>query len=92
MSSRPNSPPNKPPREPRKLQAFWARVTEGLQLQELWGQFKSEARESYQLYSKDVDWEAVQKERSKFKRALRSVWAMFQAMLMKLSPRGESFC
>jgi len=86
MSSRPHSPPNKPPRGPRKLQAFWARVTEGLQIQELWGQFKSEAREGYQLYSKDVDWEAVQKERSKFKRVLRSIWAMFQAMLMKLTP------
>lgn len=86
MNSTLHSPPNRPPREPGKLRAFWARVTEGLQIQELWGQFKSEARESYQLYSKDVDWEAVQEERSKFKRALRSVWAMFQAMLMKLSP------
>ena len=53
--------------------AIWARVTDGLQVQELWGQFKSEARESYQLYSKDVDWEAVKQEPSKFKRWWRSV-------------------
>ncbi len=86
MGAPANSPPRTLPRKPRRLRAFWTRVTEGFQIQELWGQFKSEAREGYQLYSKDVDWEAVQKERSKFKRALRSVWAMFQAMLMKLSP------
>lgn len=62
------------------------RVTEGLQVQELWGQFKSEARESYDLYSKDVDWEALKQERSRFKRAMHSGWAIFQAMLMKLTP------
>ncbi len=82
----PNSPPNRPPREPRKVRAFWERVTEGLQLQDLWGQFKSDAREGYQLYSKDVDWETVHKERSKFKRSFRAIWAVFQAMLMKLTP------
>ncbi len=79
-------PPPPPPRKPRAIPAFWGRVTEGLQVQELWGQFKSEARESYSLYSKDVDWEALKKEPSKFKRMLRSAWAIFLAMLMKLSP------
>ncbi len=79
-------PPPPPPRKQRWLKAFWARVTEGLQVQELWGQFKSEARESYDLYSKDVDWEALKQERSRFKRAMHSGWAIFQAMLMKLTP------
>jgi phosphoserine phosphatase RsbU/P len=79
-------PPPPPPRQQRGLKAFWARVTEGLQVQELWGQFKSEARESYDLYSKDVDWDAVKQERSRFKRWLHGTWAIFQAMLMKLSP------
>jgi phosphoserine phosphatase RsbU/P len=69
-----------------RVRSFWERVTEGFQLNELWGQFSSEARESYGLYSKDVDWEAIGREKSKFKRVLRSGWALFQAMLMKLSP------
>jgi sigma-B regulation protein RsbU (phosphoserine phosphatase) len=70
----------------QRLRAFWARLTEGFQLEQLWGQFKSEAQAGYVLYSKDVDWEAIGKEKSRFKRILRSAWALFQAMLMKLSP------
>jgi sigma-B regulation protein RsbU (phosphoserine phosphatase) len=79
-------PPPPPPRKQRGLKVFWVRVTEGLQVQELWGQFKSEARESYDLYSKDVDWEQLKQERSRFKRTMHSGWAIFQAMLMKLTP------
>lgn len=37
-----------------KVQRFWRRVTEGLELSQLWSQFESEARASYRLYSKDV--------------------------------------
>ena len=70
----------------QRIRSFWERVTEGFQLNELWGQFKSEARAGYGLYSKDVDWETIGREKSKFKRFLRSAWALFQAMLMKLSP------
>jgi phosphoserine phosphatase RsbU/P len=70
----------------QRVRGFWERVTEGFQLHELWGQFKSEAREGYGLYSRDVDWETIGREKSKFKRVLRSGWALFQAMLMKLSP------
>jgi sigma-B regulation protein RsbU (phosphoserine phosphatase) len=69
-----------------RLRAFWARLTEGFQLEQLWGQFKSEARAGYVLYSKDVDWEVIAREKSKFKRLLLSGWALFQALLMKLSP------
>ena len=36
------------------LQRFWRRVTEGLEISQLWSQFESEARASYRLYSKDV--------------------------------------
>ncbi len=70
----------------RRVGAFWGRVTEGLELQQLWGQFMSEAKASYGLYSKDVDWEAIGHERSRFKRVMRSIWGVFLAMLMKLSP------
>jgi len=37
-----------------RLQNFWRRVTEGLEVSQLWSQFESEARASYRLYSKDV--------------------------------------
>lgn len=70
----------------RRIRSFWSRVTEGLEIEQLWGQFKSEARETYGLYSKDVDWEAIGKERKWWKRPLLAAWALFQAMLMKLSP------
>jgi sigma-B regulation protein RsbU (phosphoserine phosphatase) len=75
----------RPPR-PRRIRAFWERVTEGLKLQELWGQFISETKTSYQLYSADVDWEEVGRGRTRLRRFIRSVWAVFVAMLMKLSP------
>jgi serine phosphatase RsbU (regulator of sigma subunit) len=65
---------------------FWARVTEGLKVSQLWGQFKSEATATYGFYSKDVDREAIDQEKSKFKRFWRTAWGLFLAMLMKLSP------
>ena len=34
---------------------FWQRVTEGMQLNELWTQFRKDAHSSYRLYSGDVD-------------------------------------
>lgn len=37
-----------------RLRRFWSRVTEGLEVSQLWSQFESEARASYRLYSKDV--------------------------------------
>jgi phosphoserine phosphatase RsbU/P len=69
-----------------RLRDFWARVTEGLKISQLWGQFKSEATATYGFYSKDVDREAIDQEKSKFKRFWRTAWGLFLAMLMKLSP------
>jgi phosphoserine phosphatase RsbU/P len=68
------------------LRDFWARVTEGLKVSQLWGQFKSEATATYGFYSKDVDRDAIDREKSKFKRFWRIAWGLFLAMLMKLSP------
>lgn len=70
----------------RGFRAFWQRLTEGLELQQLWGQFVSETRQSYDLYSKDVDWDAIKLEKGRLRRFCRGAWALFQAMLMKLSP------
>jgi serine phosphatase RsbU (regulator of sigma subunit) len=53
-----SSPPAGQPAQPVpfgvRLQNFWRRVTEGLEVSQLWSQFESEARASYRLYSKDV--------------------------------------
>src|SRR5271166_6873399 len=38
-----------------RLEKFWQRVTDGMRLNELWKQFRAEARSSYQLYSREVD-------------------------------------
>ena len=70
----------------RRVRDFWARVTEGLMISQLWGQFKSEATATYGFYSRDVDREDIDREKSKFKRFWRLAWGLFLAILMKLSP------
>jgi sigma-B regulation protein RsbU (phosphoserine phosphatase) len=69
----------------KSLRSFWRRVTEGIELQDLWSQFRSEARSSYGLYSRDVDWEGIE-QGEKWNRPFRIAWALFSTMLMKLSP------
>lgn len=68
-----------------RVSEFWTQVTSGLALDQLWQQFRSEASESYGLYSRDVDWGAI-KQSTGIWRFFRSAWALFQVMLMKLSP------
>jgi phosphoserine phosphatase RsbU/P len=38
-----------------QAERFWQRVTEGLELSQLWSQFRRDAESSYRLYSKEVD-------------------------------------
>jgi len=64
---------------------FWQRVTDGVEISELWTQFQAEARTSYGLYSREVDWDAVEKSKT-WQRPFRAAGALFWAMLMKLSP------
>ena len=73
-----------------KLDAFWQRVTEGIEIQVLWTQFVAEARASYSLYSREVDWDALARE-SHARRILKTASALFWAMLMKLSPARRVF-
>jgi len=86
MASTPNAVSEQRVGAVRRIRNFWERVTEGLAVGQLWGQFKAEAQASYGLYSRDVDWEEIRKERKSWKRPFRAGWALFQAMLMKLSP------
>ncbi|HEX2331381.1 MAG TPA: PP2C family protein-serine/threonine phosphatase [Candidatus Angelobacter sp.] len=80
-----------PPKVPRpdsagrRVQRYWERLTEGANLDQLWKQFSADARQSYALYSREVDWESIQA-KSRWKRALHASGAVFQSMLMKLSP------
>ena len=46
--------PRQRPSEGRAKQ-FWQRVTEGMELNQLWSQFRKDAHSSYRLYSQDVD-------------------------------------
>ena len=68
-----------------RVQNFWQRVTEGLQVSQLWSQFESEARASYRLYSKDVEAKtpAGLTDRG---RHLHIIKEFFWAVFEKLSP------
>src|SRR5580704_10299801 len=67
------------------LKNFWRRVTEGLELTQLWSQFESEARASYRLYSRDV---AAKTPEGLTRRGhhLHVIKEFFWAVLEKLSP------
>jgi len=68
-----------------RLQRFWRRVTEGLEVSQLWSQFESEARASYRLYSKDVA-ARTPEGLTRRGRRLHVIKEFFWAVLEKLSP------
>jgi phosphoserine phosphatase RsbU/P len=76
--------PAPPPTFREKVNRFWLRVTEGLELNQLWSQFEKDARASYRLYSKDL---ADRPEnQSGGRRVLHVAQQFFWAVLDKLSP------
>ncbi len=68
-----------------QTQQFWRRVTDGLELNQLWFQFRADARASYRLYARDID-----SSRKQGVRRGRHWWEIskqfFWAILEKLSP------
>jgi phosphoserine phosphatase RsbU/P len=82
-------PPTGSPRPPRnfpdKVNRFWVRVTEGLEVGQLWAQFEKDARSSYRLYSSDVD-RREEEPASGARKVLRTAEKFFWAVLEKLSP------
>lgn len=74
-----------PARALSRLRSFWRQLSEGRDLGELWRQFHSEARASYSLYARDIDWESMDKARHG-RRALHIARSLFWALLLKLSP------
>src|SRR5450755_1721566 len=68
-----------------RMQRFWRRVTEGLEVSQLWSQFEAEARASYRLYSRDVEAktpEGLTKGGHRMHVVKEFFWAVFE----KLSP------
>ncbi|MGB2603440.1 MAG: PP2C family protein-serine/threonine phosphatase [Candidatus Sulfotelmatobacter sp.] len=74
-----------PPTLRVKLQRFWQRVTEGMELAQLWSQFETEARASYRLYSRDVAAKTPEG-LTRRGRHLHVAKEFFWAVLEKLSP------
>ena len=68
-----------------QVRSFWRRVSNGLEVHQLWEQFKADARAGYGWYSKEMDWQPVPGEPN-WKRYWRITRALFWAMVMKLSP------
>src|ERR1700757_3761981 len=68
-----------------RLHNFWRRVTEGLEVSQLWSQFESEARTSYRVYSRDVEAKTPEGLTARGRR-LHVVKEFFWAVFEKLSP------
>jgi sigma-B regulation protein RsbU (phosphoserine phosphatase) len=83
------SPPAPQPGQPNtfgmRLHNFWRRVTDGLEVSQLWSQFETEARTSYRLYSRDVEAKTPEG-LTHGGRNLHIVKEFFWAVFEKLSP------
>src|SRR5450755_3439708 len=78
--------PNRPPgsRVQGRASQFWHRLSEGLEINQLWSQFEKDARSSYRLYSAGLD--NLETEPSRPRRGWRFAKALFWAVLEKLTP------
>jgi phosphoserine phosphatase RsbU/P len=68
-----------------RVEQFWLRVTEGMELSQLWSQFRKDAQSGYRLYSKEVDssrTEGVTRSKHFFSIASQFFWAILE----KLTP------
>jgi len=68
-----------------QVERFWQRVTEGMELSQLWSQFRRDAHSSYRLYSQEVDRTRVEGVPDA-KHFLRIVGQFFWAIIEKLTP------
>ena len=87
-----------------RLDRFWQRVSDGMELNQLWKQFQVDARSSYRLYSREIDatrGPGVGKVRHFFRLAVQFFWAVMDkltparrilllaALVMVFFPGGE---
>jgi len=68
----------------------WSRLTAGLEIEELWGQFKREASESSRLYKQDVSGRAGKLDQS-WKQPFNIFKTLVWSVLRKLSPARRLF-
>jgi phosphoserine phosphatase RsbU/P len=68
-----------------RLTRFWRRITEGMEINQLWSQFQADARTSYHLYSREVDFTRPQDVR-KGRHFFNVVRQFFWAIPEQLSP------
>jgi len=66
------------------LKQYWERVTEGLEMSQLWNEFKSDAEVSFRFYRRDFDARSPHEER--WKNILHTIQEFTWALLEKLSP------
>jgi len=71
------------------LKQYWERVTEGLEMSELWKQFESDAEVSLRFYRKDFDARSPHGQRTK--NILHTIQEFTWALLEKLSPARRVF-
>jgi sigma-B regulation protein RsbU (phosphoserine phosphatase) len=69
----------------KRVQRFWQRVTQGMQMNELWGQFRADARTSYRLYSQEVDARPGE-DHSVTRHGFQVAKQVFWAFMEKLTP------
>lgn len=82
MSANPQAPPR--PSFLDRVDGFWRRVTDGLEVSQLWKQFHTDARASFRLYQRDSQIQAAQQThaRTGWQIAKEFCWAILE----KLSP------
>ena len=73
------------PRALHNLDRFWQRVTAGMELSELWSQFKRDAQSGYKFYQRDFDM-TPEPGVPRGKLFLRKAQAFMWAVLDKLTP------
>jgi phosphoserine phosphatase RsbU/P len=79
------STPTRSPNLLERVQAFWQRISEGRQIDELWSHFTADARASYGFYMKESDAEELQGQHG-IRRWFRIAKILFWSLLMKLTP------
>jgi sigma-B regulation protein RsbU (phosphoserine phosphatase) len=67
------------------LRSFWQRISDGIEVQQLWMGFHREARASYAIYAKEVD-SRLPEGHSRGTRFFEVGRILFWAMISKLSP------
>ncbi|MGA9184086.1 MAG: PP2C family protein-serine/threonine phosphatase [Candidatus Acidiferrales bacterium] len=72
-------------REFQNFKDVWRRLTAGMEIEDMWTQFKTEAAASSRLYGQDVDWKALKKQKS-WKKPWEIVADLSAGVLKKLSP------